>query len=58
MIHGGLVWNEPKYVNLLAQNQYFVVPVVNVDGFADIESIYNQTGQITTRRKNMNFENA
>lgn len=54
MIHGGYIHNDDKYRNLLTQNKYYVVPVVNVDGLADIESNFDKTGKVQTRRKNMN----
>lgn len=32
------------------------MPVVNVDGLANIEQIFMTTGEVITRRKNMNHE--
>lgn len=58
MLHGGIVHNDSHYIDLLAANKYYVVPVVNVDGLADIEEIFISTGKMTTRRKNMNPENS
>lgn len=54
MLHGGLLHGDEKYFHLLTQNKYYVVPVVNVDGLADIESIWETTGEFLPRRKNMN----
>lgn len=39
---------------MLAQNIYYVVPVVNVDGLAAISENFAKTGNITLIRKNMN----
>ena len=50
--------SDSHYVDLLAANKYYVVPVVNVDGLADIEKIFLETGEMTTRRKNMNPNNS
>ena len=58
MLHGGIVHSDSHYVDLLAANKYYVVPVVNVDGLADIEKIFLETGEMTTRRKNMNPNNS
>jgi len=57
MLHGGIIHNDEKYQNLLIQNKYYVMPVTNVDGLADIEQHFEKTGEWLTRRKNMNFEN-
>ena len=56
LLHGGIVHNDEKYQNLLIQNKYYVMPVTNVDGLADIEQHFEKTGEWLTRRKNMNFE--
>jgi carboxypeptidase T len=39
---------------MLAQNTYYVVPVVNVDGVAYLSKHFLQTGEIKFIRKNMN----
>ena len=39
---------------MLAQNVYYVVPVVNVDGVAAISENFLKTGEIVMIRKNMN----
>lgn len=54
MLHGGLIHGDERYYHLLTQNKYFVVPVVNVDGLADIEKKWIETGVYHPRRKNMN----
>lgn len=53
MIHGA-THNDERYKNMLTQNKYYIVPVVNVDGLAEIEREFNKTGKVLTRRKNMN----
>jgi Tfp pilus assembly protein FimT len=37
LLHKALVQNDERYQNLLMQNTYYVVPVINVDGLAQIE---------------------
>lgn len=39
---------------MLTQNKYYVLPVTNVDGLADIEKEFDTSGKVLTRRKNMN----
>ena len=39
---------------MLAQNVYYVVPIVNVDGVATLSEIFLKTGKIKLIRKNMN----
>ena len=39
---------------MLAQNIYYVVPIVNVDAVAAISDHFIQTGEILMLRKNMN----
>ena len=53
MLHG-YVHNDPYYTNLLAQNKYYVVPVVNVDGLAFVEEGWNKEHELKIKRKNMN----
>jgi len=40
MLHEGIVWKKPHYLNLLEQNKFFFIPTVNVDGLALIEDHY------------------
>ena len=54
MIHGALFKKDERYIHLLKTNRYFVIPVVNVDGLADIEKTWVETGEMLIRRKNMN----
>jgi carboxypeptidase T len=51
LLHG-LVHRNPEKMMLLQQNQYFVIPVVNVDGFYTIYENYLQTGELIYKRKN------
>jgi len=53
MLHG-YVHQDPHYVDLLTQNKYYVIPVVNVDGLAYIEEEWNKTKTLKNKRKNMN----
>ena len=55
VVHGS-VHNEPKYVELLKQNKYYVIPTVNVDGLAYIEHEFLKTGKMVAKRTNMHFE--
>jgi len=32
LIHGALVKKDPNYIDFLAKNKYYIVPIVNVDG--------------------------
>jgi hypothetical protein len=58
LLHGGVVHGEKHYVNMLIQNKYYVVPVVNVDGLAYIEHKFVTTGVFSEKRKNMNLDDA
>jgi carboxypeptidase T len=53
MLHG-LEHKDEKYLQMLAQNKYYIIPIVNVDGVNDIEQSFLKTGKIVPRRKNMN----
>lgn len=55
LLHGGVIHGEKHYVNMLIQNKYYVVPVVNVDGLAYIEHKFVTTGVFSEKRKNMNI---
>lgn len=52
MIHSDS--NDDLSLDLLVQNKYYVVPVVNVDGVALIERHWTETGHFFEKRKNMN----
>jgi carboxypeptidase T len=51
LLHG-LVHRNPEKMMLLEQNKYFVIPVVNVDGFYTIYEEYMKTGELVLKRKN------
>ena len=53
ILHGSLVRKEPKFRNLLAQNKYYVIPIINPDGLAMIEHAYEDSHEILKKRKNM-----
>ena len=53
MLHG-YVHNDKHYVDLLVQNKYYVIPVVNVDGLSYIEEEWNKNKELKNKRKNMN----
>ena len=54
MIHKAIIAKEKKYQNLLMQNVYYVIPVINVDGLNLIEQEFSKTQKILNKRKNMN----
>jgi len=37
LLHKGLILKDPKAIRQLAQNVYYIVPTINVDGVAFIE---------------------
>lgn len=51
LLHG-LVHGDQEKIALLEQNKYFVIPVVNVDGFYTIYEQYMKTGELVLKRKN------
>ena len=56
LIHGGILYNNKNDINMLMQNKYYVIPVVNVDGLAYIERQFKKTGIIEHKRKNNHFD--
>jgi|TARA_B110000285_G_C14900105_1_gene502809 hypothetical protein len=54
LLHGGVVHRDPYYMNLLQQNVYHIVPVVNADGLAMIEADFPKTKKVLKKRKNQN----
>lgn len=53
LLHGSLVRKEPKFRNLLAQNKYYVIPMINPDGLALVEDHFVENNEILKKRKNM-----
>jgi murein tripeptide amidase MpaA len=53
LIKKGLVDKEPKYQQLLQQNKYYFLPILNVDGVALIEQGWEDHHKIDPKRKNM-----
>jgi len=53
LLHG-YVHHRQDDINMLIQNVYYVVPIVNVDGVAVIEEDFKKTGKVLLKRKNMN----
>jgi len=53
LLHG-YVHQRQDDINMLIQNVYYVVPIVNVDGVAVIEEAFKKTGKVVLKRKNMN----
>ena len=53
LLHGAVHQDQQK-INLLRQNKYFVLPVVNVDGSYTILEHYLNTGELLMKRKNNN----
>jgi hypothetical protein len=37
LIQGGIIHSDPYLEKMVRQNKYFLIPVVNVDGLAQIE---------------------
>jgi len=58
MLHGGIIHDSEHYRNLLIQNKYYLVPIVNVDAVAHIQEVFEKTGKLEPRRKSMNFSDA
>lgn len=52
LLHGSLVRKEQKYRNLMAQNKYYVLPMINPDGLALIEEVFEDKHEILKKRKN------
>jgi len=52
LLDEAFVKKNEEYGNLLAQNIYYIVPVVNPDGLALIEKDYAETKKILPKRKN------
>jgi murein tripeptide amidase MpaA len=57
LIHGGIVHQNTNDKLKLAQNKYYVVPSVNVDGVAYIEDIFKSNGTFVEKRTNMHILN-
>ena len=53
----GVVHQDPSTLEMLTNNQIFVIPVVNVDGFHTIYDHYEQTGELLLKRKNNDRSN-
>lgn len=51
LLHGMVHGNKEKIL-LLEQNKYFVIPVLNIDGFHSIYDEYMKTGELVLKRKN------
>jgi len=58
LLHG-YVHGHPEKVQLLKKNKYYVIPVVNIDGYHTIYEEYMKTGELILKRKNNDrrFEN-
>jgi murein tripeptide amidase MpaA len=54
LLHGALIAKNPLFVNLLDQNIFYFVPIVNPDGVALIEREFGKTSSVLKKRKNMN----
>jgi len=54
LLHQGIVNKNEKYMDMLAQNIYYIVPIINKDGVALIEKEFPKKGDIMKKRKNMN----
>ena len=54
LLHQGLIHKDPLWQNMFLQNTYYIIPIVNVDGVAQIEEVYQKTGEFIHKRKNNN----
>jgi hypothetical protein len=55
LLHG-YVHQNPEKLILLAKNQYFVMPIVNIDGSWQIMDHYLKHGNLIYKRKNNNVQ--
>jgi len=53
LLHG-VIHNDDYYVDLLKDNTFYFVPMLNVDGVFDIEQTFFQTADHVMKRKNRN----
>jgi hypothetical protein len=54
----GYVHKNPHTLTFLSSHKIYSIPAVNIDGFFEIERIYNNTKKLEFIRKNMNEEQA
>lgn len=56
LLQGGIIGNNTDTKQMLSQNKYYFIPIINVDGVAYIEEDHvktNHTMDILEKRKNM-----
>lgn len=53
LLKSGVIQKEEKYFNLLRDNKFIFIPVLNVDGVAYIEKNWETDHKIVPQRKNM-----
>ena len=56
LIHQGYVQNVTKYANMLENNVFYFIPVINADGSALVERHWNEKKEIMNKRKNNKIE--
>lgn len=45
--------NDSKFTKMLDENKYYFMPILNVDGAAEIEEHWNEKKEVLPRRKNL-----
>lgn len=53
LLNLGIAEGQKPFLQMLALNKIFFIPIVNPDGCALIEQEYLKSGKIVTKRKNM-----
>lgn len=54
LIHQGYIQNNTQYTNMLNNNVFYFIPVINADGSATVEKHWNAKKEILNKRKNNN----
>lgn len=57
LLHKGVVQKDSHYEELLKNNKFYFIPILNVDGVAFIEQGWNENHKIIPQRKNMDTQN-
>lgn len=57
LVMKGAVQKDPAFEELLKNNKFYFIPVLNVDGVAFIEKGWDENHKIIPQRKNMDVSN-
>lgn len=57
LLHKGAVQKDEHYLELLKNNKFYFIPILNVDGVAFIEKGWTEDHKIIPQRKNMDVQN-